>query len=229
MAAKEMALTLLVIFCLTTLAFSQGYMGTVSTGTGILSPLTVGSSASRGASIGSLSSQSNLTGSWSLDLKGQTVRHFDLQVLQKGDLLQGSGILTAGGATQAAALAGSVAGDRPTVFITLSAAPEIFRLELSASGTSLAGEYDSLAATGVQEAGTATGSMQLVAAKNAPSALGTGTNPSATSGAFVGALAKSQSDQGAGSSTSEKRSFYQSSGAQGTMTTSDGTTITSNY
>jgi len=71
MALVEVSTTTLLFACLIILASSQGYMGTVSTGTGILSPLTVGFDASSPVVMGAISSQVNLTGSWSLDLKGK--------------------------------------------------------------------------------------------------------------------------------------------------------------
>lgn len=228
MARNVIPISILLLISLALQGSSQSYMGTVSTGTGILTPLTVGSSAYSGASVGSLSSQANLTGSWSLDLKGQQVRHFDLQVFQLRDLIQGSGSMSSGAAGQKLTAAGSVAGNRPTIFISFIDQPVAFRLELSASGTSLAGRYDSLSADGNSESGTVTGSMALAAGQSQPTNLGTGTNPSATTGAYVGAAAKNLDTTGSTGTLTESRSFYQTSTGQGT-TSSEGTSVSSTY
>lgn len=192
MALVKISTTTLLFACLVILASSQGYMGTVSTGTGILSPLTVGSGSSSPVVMGAISSQVNLTGSWSLDLKGKNIKHLDLQILQESDMIVGSGTMTSNGASHKVAVAGSAAGDRPTIFVAPFNQTEAFRLKLSASRTALAGEYDLLSAGGVRESGTITGSVALATKQGSPTVLGTGTNPSATSGAFVGAAAQNQ-------------------------------------
>ena len=94
-------------------ASSQGYMGTVSTGTGIIPALTVGKGSIPASSLGAISSLANLTGSWSLDLKGPRIRHLGLQIYQENDLVLGSGQMSADGSGLAATAAGSVSGDRP--------------------------------------------------------------------------------------------------------------------
>jgi hypothetical protein len=215
MAKKVILISILLFIILVAQGASQGYMGTVSTGTGILSPLTVGSGASPGASVGSLSSRANLTGSWSIDLKGDQVRHFDLQVFQMRDLIQGSGSMNSGSVDQKVTAAGSVAGNRPTVFISLIDQPAAFRLELSASGTALAGRYDFIHADGSSESGTVTGSMVLVAAQSRTADLAKGTNPSATSGAYVGAAARNLDSASKTETVTLNRNFYQTYTGQG--------------
>jgi hypothetical protein len=222
-------MTVLLLVCLVLPASSQGYMGTVSTGTGIISPLTVGFGSAAAANLGSSSSLVNLTGSWSVDLKAQTAVHLDLQVFQMDRLLGGSGEMDQGGVIQTATAAGFVQGDRPTVFIMLPDGNRVIRLELAASGTALAGGFDSVSRDGSSEAGTVTGSMVLAAGGRQTKALGTGVNPSATSGAWVGKAVKSldsQNSQGSSGRFVESRSFYQESTGLGT-TTSEGTTTTS--
>ena len=228
MATNRMLITVLLFISLAILASSQGYMGTVSTGTGIVPPLIVGLGSTSGANVGALSSQANLTGSWSVDLKGQQIRHLDLQILQESDLIMGYGQMTADGSSQSVAAAGSVVGDRPTVFISLLDRPEVFRLKLSSSGTALAGEYDTLSAAGDRESGTVTGSMVFAIKQNNPTALGTATSPSATKGAYVGSNAKILGDLSSSEGLTKSRSSYQSTTDQG-ITTSDGTTTTISY
>ncbi len=225
MAVNRMLITALLFISLAVPAASQGYMGTVSTGTGILPPLTVGLSSSSGVTLGASSSLPNLTGSWLIDLKGQQIRHLDLQMFQESDLVLGYGQMTADGLSQPVAAAGSVAGDVPTIFISLIDRPEVFRLMLSASGTALAGRYASLSATGVSESGTVTGSMALSVAQYEPTVLGAATKSSATSGALVGAAVQLLGNENSSSHLTESRSFYQSSSGQGSTTSEGATTI----
>ncbi len=171
-------------------ASGQGYMGTVSTGTGIIPALTVGKSQISGTNVGAVSSQANLTGSWSLDLKGTRIRHFDLQMYQEGDLILGAG-RSPDQSVPAVTAAGSVAGNRPTIFVSLIDGGQVFRLKLSVSGEALAGEYDCIAQTQSSESGTVTGRITFAAKRSPATALGKSVSPSATAGAWVGKAAQS--------------------------------------
>jgi hypothetical protein len=190
MALKAILIVLLFI-SLAANASSQGYMGTVSTGTGIVPALTVGKDSIPASDVGTISSLENLTGSWALDLKGTEIRHFDLQIYQEDDLVLGSGQMTADQSSMAVNVAGFVAGDRPTIFISLIDTGQIFRLKLSESGESLAGEYDSLSPAGSREFGMVTGRITLAAGKSYATMLGKSVNPSATLGAWVGRATQS--------------------------------------
>jgi hypothetical protein len=190
--AKNLRAILIVFLFISVIAntFGQGYMGTVSTGTGIIPALTVGKGSISASNVGVVSSQANLTGSWSLDLKGTVVRHFDLQMYQEGDLILGAG-RSQDQSGQAVTAAGSVAGDRPTIFISVIDGEQVFRLKLSVSGEALAGEYDCISQGQSSESGTVTGSITLAAKKSPATALGKSVNPSATAGAWVGKAAQS--------------------------------------
>lgn len=190
--AKNSAIILLLFMSLVANALGQGYMGTVSTGTGIIPALTVGKGPISAASVGSGSSQANLTGSWSIDLKDGGIRHLDLQMYQQGDLILGAGQMSTG---QAVTAAGSVAGDRPTIFVSVIDAGQAFRLKLSVSGESLAGEYDLLSRGQSSESGTLTGRIAFASPKSQATALGKSISPSATSGAWVGKAAQSINNQ----------------------------------
>jgi hypothetical protein len=184
MALKAILIVLLFISLAANVS-SQGYMGTVSTGTGIIPALTVGKSSISATQVGAISSRANLTGSWALDLLGTQTRHFDLQMYQEDDLILGSG-RSQDQSDLAATAAGSVAGDRPTIFISLIDSSQVFRLKLSVSGEALAGEYDSLSRAKSRQSGTVTGRITLTAKKSPATALGKSANPSASSGAWVG-------------------------------------------
>jgi hypothetical protein len=184
---------ILIVFLFISLAANtsgQGYMGTVSTGTGIIPALTVGKSPISASNVGAVSSQANLTGSWSLDLKGAGIRHFDLQMYQEGDLIHGAGS-SPDQSGQAVTAAGFVAGERPTIFISTIGGEQVFRLKLSVSGEALAGEYDSISQTQSSGSGTVTGRMTLAARGSPATALGKSVNPSATAGAWVGKAVQS--------------------------------------
>lgn len=190
MTLKAILIVLLFI-SLVANASSQGYMGTVSTGTGIVPALTVGKGSISASNVGAISSLANLTGSWALDLKGTQIRHLDLQMYQEDDLILGAGQMSADQSDLAVNAAGSVAGDRPTIFISLIDTEQIFRLKLSVSGEALAGVYDSISPTRSGQSGTVTGRITLAAKKSLATTLGKSVNPSATAGAWVGRAAQS--------------------------------------
>ena len=189
--AKSFAFILLQFISLIACAFGQGYMGTVSTGTGIIPALTVGKGTISAANVGAVTSQANLTGGWSLDLKGDAIRHIDLQMYQQGDLILGAGQMPSGQSSQAVTAAGSVSGDRPTIFISVIDAGQLFRLRLSLSGESLAGEYNCISRAQSSESGTVTGRIAFAAHESRATALGKSASPSATAGAWVGKATQS--------------------------------------
>ncbi len=229
MASNKILIALILFISLIANASSQGYMGTVTTGTGILSPLTVGKGTISSESVGALSTQLNLTGSWSVDLKSSEIRHLDLQIFQESDLVMGSGQMLADGANRAVTVAGSVAGDRPTIFVSSVDKPEVFRLELSASGTALAGKFDSLSSSLIHESGTVTGSMALSSRQNRPTELGKSISPSATSGALLGRATETQNGLDSSNHLIKSESVYKSSNGQSVTSTSEGTQTTTSY
>lgn len=189
--ASKVILTAVLLLFLSGVASSQGYMGTVSTGTGILDPITVGKSTISPASVGAISMQENLSGSWTLDLRGRESRHFDLQVVQKGDLIAGSGQMSSGQESHAVAVAGYMSGNSPTIFISGIDRVQTFQVRLSHSGSSLSGEFDFISQDAAAESGTATGQMALTAPAGQAKLLGNGTSPSGSAGAYVGSATKS--------------------------------------
>ena len=190
MASKAVLTAILLLF-LSTVASSQGYMGTISTGTGILEPITVGKSTISPASVGAISMQENLSGSWALDLRGRESKHFDLQVVHKGDMIAGSGQISSGQESQAVVVAGYTSGDSPIIFISGIDKVQTFRVKLSHSGSSLSGQYDFISQDAAAESGTATGQMALTAPASQAKLLGNGTSPSGSAGAYVGSATKS--------------------------------------
>ena len=159
---KGIPMAILVLLILLSGAASQGYMGTVSTGRGILTPITVGEEESSQAQVG-LSGGLNLTGSWSANLKGSPARHLDLEMFQQDDLVMGSGQLSSEGRRINITAAGSVGTKDLMVFVMAAGGEEVIRMELSASKTAITGVYEALSRGMPIESGTLTGSVILSA------------------------------------------------------------------
>ena len=162
MYLKGIPIAILIMLILLAGAASQGYMGTVSTGRGILTPITVGEEESSQAQVG-LSGGLNLTGSWSADLKGRPARHLDLEMFQQDDLVMGSGQLSSEGRSINITAAGSVGTKDLMVFVMPVGGEEVLRMELSASKTAITGVYEIFSRGMPIESGTLTGSVILSA------------------------------------------------------------------
>ena len=223
LATKAITMAILLLLALTAGAASQGYMGTVSTGRGILSPISVGEEEASGAQVG-LSGGLNLSGSWSADLRAGTARHRDLDMFQQDDLLVGSGLMDSAGRSINITAAGSVRGEELTVFLLPEGGEDVFRLELSASGTALSGVYEATSRGMPIESGTVTGKMGLSAPQNEKIAVISAASPlPAASSSYAEAV----KDMGRGSPSGRinesiyKSSSGQSAGAEGSVTTSD--------
>lgn len=165
MELMRILLAVLATMTLVGMAASQGYMGTVSTGTGILSPLAVGKEAANPAEIGQLSLLANYTGTWSVDLSGILAGQLELEMFQQEELILGSGRLTGEGTSLNVTAAGSVGEKGMTVFVTPPGSEEVFKLQLSASGSSISGEYETFSRGKKIESGTVTGRMILSTAQ----------------------------------------------------------------
>ncbi len=236
---KEL-LSISFLLCLVIQASSQGYLGTVSTGTGIESPITVGSGASpQAASIGAAAAQANLTGTMSLNLIDGVVRQLNLDIFQSGDLLLGYGNMTTPTGSQRVTAAGSLTTNGMMLYISAVDVPEVYRLEITGSGASLAGRYQAFIANGAAWSGTVTGVSNQILSYRPMTTLGGGADagslgmtigqPAGTSGTAVGGTAVGQSvgtlvSPIGSNSLTRNRSFYSSSNGQ--TIDSDGTTIT---
>lgn len=188
-------------------AASQGYMGTVSTGRGILSPISVGEEEASGAHVG-LSGGLNLSGSWSADLVGGRARHLDLEMFQQDDLLLGTGQMNSAGRSINITAAGSVRADGLTLFVLTEGGKEVLRLELSASGTALSGMYEASSPGMPVESGTLTGGMILSAPQKEEVAVISAATPMPATGS---SYAESVRDLGKGSPSGQiNKSIYKS-------------------
>lgn len=206
-------LAVLVTMTLVGMAASQGYMGTVSTGTGILSPLAVGKEGANPAEIGQLSLLANYTGTWSVDLSGILGGQLEMEMFQQEEVILGSGRLTGEGTSLNVTAAGSVGEKGMTVFVTPPGGDEVFRLQLSASGSSISGEYEAFMRGKKIEAGTVTGKLILSAPQEKEVTLIGGVSPPETR-----TYEEAVQSLGKGSSSSRiNKSIYKSSSVQGDM------------
>lgn len=214
MKLMRILLALLATMTLVGMAASQGYMGTVSTGTGILSPLAVGKEAANPAEMGQFSHLANYTGTWSVDLSGILAGHLEMEMFQEEELILGSGRLTREGTSLNVTAAGSVGEKGMTVFITPLGSEEVFRLLLSASGSSISGEYEAFSRGKKIEAGTVTGKMILSASQEKEVNLIGGVSPLPETRSYAEAV----QSLGKGSPSSRiNKSIYKSSSVQGEM------------
>ncbi len=232
------------LLCLVIQASSQGYLGTVSTGTGIESPITVGSGAApQAASVGAAATQANLTGTMSLNLLDGFVRQLNLDIFQSGDLLLGYGNMTTATGSQRVTAAGSLTTNGMTLYVSAVDVPEVYRLEITGSGASLAGRYQAFIANGATWSGTVTGVSDQILSYRPMTTLGGGTDagslgttigqPAGTSGTTVGQSVGTLAQPIGSNTLTRNRSFYSSSNGQtidsdgaSTITTSGGTTTT---
>jgi hypothetical protein len=236
-------LSILILIGLVMQASSQGYLGTVNTGTGIEAPITVGSGATpQGANVGA-SAAVNLTGTMSLNLVDGIARQINLDIIQNGDLLLGYGNMTSGTGIQRVTAAGSLMTNGMMLYILPADVPEVYRLNIGGSGTSLSGRYQAFAANGAAWSGTVTGISDQILDYRQATTLGSGASAGSQGsivGQPVGVLAQ-PIGQSAGvmsqpidaNNLGRNRSFFSSSNGQTTMTdgtttttTSDGTTTT---
>jgi hypothetical protein len=236
-------LSILFLLCLVIQASSQGYLGTVSTGTGIESPITVGSGAApQGASVGASATQANLTGTMSLNLIDGVASQLNLDIFQSGDLLLGYGNMTMGTGSQRVTAAGSLTSNGITLYVSAVDVPEVYRLEITGSGAALAGRYQAFIANGPAWSGTVTGVSDQILSYRPATTLGRGVNagsigttigqPAGTLGTAIGQPIVGQPvgvfvQPIDSNNLTRNRSFFSSSNGQTQTTTSDGiTTVT---
>lgn len=193
-------------------AASQGYMGTVSTGRGILSPISVGEEGASSAQVG-LSGARNLSGSWSADLLGGLARHLDIDMFQQGGLLMGIGQMNSDGKSTNVTAAGSARTEGLTVFVLTEGGDAVFRLELSASGTAITGVYEATSRGMSVESGTVTGRMILSSPQNEEIAV---ISASSSLPAASSSYAEAVKDLGRGNPSGRiNKSIYKSSSGPG--------------
>lgn len=225
MGSERLLLLTLVLVCLASQASSQGYAGTVTTGKGIIPSLRVGSGeAASGA-------PANLAGVWSLDLLDSKKRHMELNIQQGEEDLIGAGNITADENSRQVMATGNISGNNIGLSASVIDSPEVYSLQVTRSGTYLAGKYDVYSSGVLAQSGTVRGSVKPAVALDNKATVILGNYPNITLPVDVErAAATQESIQGASNNLNhkiEKRSFS-STGNNGQITTSD-VSITTNY
>lgn len=225
MSSKRLLLLILVFACLALQASSQGYAGTVTTGKGIIPSLRVGSEEVA-AGV-----QADLTGVWSIDLLDSSKRHMELDISQSKDDLTGAGNITADGNSRRVLAAGNISGSNIGLSASVIDSPEKYSLQVTRSGTYLAGKYDIYSSGVLTQSGTVRGSIKPAVSLDSRATVILGNYPNKTLPVDVEkAAATQESIQGASNDPNHKiesRSFS-TAGNSGQVTRSD-VSITTNY
>ncbi|HSD58754.1 MAG TPA: hypothetical protein VLB04_11280, partial [Methanotrichaceae archaeon] len=130
--------------------------------------------------------------------------------------------------------AGSLTSNGMTLYISAVDIPEVYRLEITGSGASLAGRYQAFMANGPAWSGTVTGVSDQILSYRPATTLGRGVNagsigttigqPAGTLGTAVGQPVGILVQPIGSNNLTRNRSFFSSSDGQTQTTTSDGTT-----
>jgi len=134
--------------------------------------------------------------------------------------------MTAGGASQNVIVAGSMSGEKPTLFVSPVDGGEVLRLQLSLSGAELYGGYDASTNEGSSWSGSASGSIVFASGQKQAAVVGRAANEKAYPEAFVGRSVPGQNEQREASLITGNMSVYQIASGQG-VTTPQETTVTS--
>lgn len=100
----------------------------------------------------------DVSGSWSLDLAGTSLKDIALTLSQNGGAVFGTGQMKEGTESILVAASGNVVGSKLNLDMVSLAPVKLYRLTLSASGNSASGDYSIIAANGAPTNGTAKGS-----------------------------------------------------------------------
>jgi hypothetical protein len=207
---------------------SKGSSNSVGTPVAIGPTTAIGSGSAIGPTNAVASSQTSLSGTWSMDLVDTTLRHLVLNMQQSGDALMGDGNITEDNGAKGVTAQGSVSGGNINLTLSTVDGSEIYRLELLESGTTIRGGYNAQSTSGSVRSGTVTGGLGASTSNGkGPVMLGVdlGQVPSVN---VKNSSMIAQTMQGATAGyTQTNRTFY-STYSQGQVSTSD-TTSTTNY
>ncbi len=154
MGSKRLLLLILALICLSSQASPQGYAGTVTTGKGIIPSLRIGSEEVASGV------QADLTGVWSLDLLDSEKRHIELDVRQSREDLTGTGNITSDGNSHRILAEGNISGSNIGLSASVIDSLEKYSIEVTRSGTYLAGRYDVYSSGVLTQSGTVRGSIK---------------------------------------------------------------------
>lgn len=100
----------------------------------------------------------NVTGIWSLDLRGPPDEQMRLNLVQSGGVIMGRGVLIRGNETENATVSGSVSGDLLSLIVMPVGVLDLYKLNLSLS-TLTAGTYTAYMRDGSSRSGKVTFSV----------------------------------------------------------------------
>jgi hypothetical protein len=109
----------------------------------------------------------NVTGPWSLDLKGQIKRHLDLALIQNKGVILGHGVIDGPNGKQRVTASGSLTGGQSKSAAMLIDGLDLYKLNLSFNSNT-AGTYTAYSANGATWSGDVSGSAPLGISNPAP-------------------------------------------------------------
>ena len=83
----------------------------------------------------------NLTGAWTLDLKGDAPEQMKLYLIQNEDVVMGQGVINRGNKTENATASGSIYGQKLSLTVMPVGVLDLYKLNLSLSTLAAAGTY----------------------------------------------------------------------------------------
>lgn len=98
----------------------------------------------------------NLTGAWTLDLKGDAPEQMKLYLIQNEDVVMGQGVINRGNKTENATASGSISGQKLSLTVMSVGVLDLYKLNLSLSTLKAAGTYAVYMADGSSRSGEVT-------------------------------------------------------------------------
>lgn len=163
----------------------------------------------------------NVTGPWSLNLKGQTEGHLDLALVQNKEAVLGHGTLVGPNGTQRVAASGSLIDGRLELTAMLVDSLDLYKLNLSFDPNT-AGTYTAYSVGGANWSGYVSGSAPLGISSPVPMDSETKTG---TSKANELELTKPAQRSGVSSSTSIGMSSASSTNGEGSLSSTSESTL----
>jgi hypothetical protein len=102
----------------------------------------------------------NATGAWSLDLKGDVVRHIDLRLIQNKDAIMGNGAMTGENGTESVTASGLLSSNRLSLTVMPINSLDLYKLDLSLDPDTK-GSYTFYSAGGDTQSGDVSGTASI--------------------------------------------------------------------
>jgi hypothetical protein len=102
----------------------------------------------------------NATGAWSLDLKGDVVRHIDLRLMQNKDAIMGNGAMTGENGTKSVTVSGLLSSNRLSLTVMPINSLDLYKLDLSLDSNTK-GTYTFYSVGGATQSGDVSGTASI--------------------------------------------------------------------